>query len=77
MSEGTWKARILMEGFGRVNLPHFCARLKLPKTETLHPQSLAHRRTVLAPSHSFLLLILVGYWISTLSECSFSDRLDA
>ncbi len=25
MSEGTWKARILMEGLGRVNLPHFCA----------------------------------------------------
>lgn len=71
-----WKARILMEGLGRVNLPHFCALLKLPMTGPPHPGPSPIAEPVLAPSRSFLLLLLVDYWISHLSECSFSDWLD-
>lgn len=53
MSKGILKAPILMEGFGRVNLPNFLWGLEVVRYAGSSPI----QEPVLAPSRSFLLLL--------------------
>ena len=60
MSEGVLKGPILMEGFGRVNLPNFLRGSDIVTDGYFLSDSLSIGEAVLAPSRSFLLLIPLG-----------------
>ena len=57
MSEGILKGPILMEGFGRVNLPNFLWGSEFVRRTCSSSGSSPIRDPVLAPSPSFLLLL--------------------
>ncbi len=57
MSEGTLKDPILMEGFGRVNLPNFLRGSEVVRCVYSSSGSSPIYEPVLAPSRSFLLLL--------------------
>lgn len=57
MSEGILKGPILMEGFGRVNLPNFLWGSEVVRCAYSTSGSSPIHEPVLAPSRAFLLLL--------------------
>jgi hypothetical protein len=57
MSAGILKGPILMEGFGRVNLPNFLWGSEVVRCTCSSSDSSPIHEPVLAPSRSFLLLL--------------------